>query len=811
MLISLNWLKDFVDISSEVSPKELGERLTVSTVEVEEVIDQAKLYEKMVVGEISKIQDHPDADKLKVCTTDVGLDHPVQIICGGQNIYEGMKVAVAMVGSKVRWHGQGNLVELKKAKIRGVESHGMICASAEIGLASSVEAQLEGQHGVMDLKIKDKAGTALAEALNLDDVIIEIDNKSLTNRPDLWGHQGMAREISAIFELPLKDSVLGVEAKGKSSLNISIKDTSLCHRFTVSLVEGVKVEPSPEWLQTRLRAVGLRPINNIVDITNFVMFDVGQPTHAFDAEKLGSHIEVRLAKSSEKLRTLDGEDRELTDSTLVVTNKDEVVSLAGIIGGESTQVTDKTKSVVFEAASWNPLNLRRTALSLGTRTDASMRFDKGIDPERAILGMQRILKLVSEIIPSATISTVEDSFPTPLDEINIGISHEFIEKRIGQIFKKTQVVNILERLGYGVSEDSGNYKIVVPSWRATGDVSLPEDIVEEVARIYGYNNLEDSVPLVELRVPNIQVEVELNWKAKKYLSSTVGMHEVYNYPWVEDRVKGVLDRFGMDKDTLRIAHPPSPSNSHIVQSPLHNLLLNTETNLRFRNEFGIFELTRIFKPELSGDEAGDDKLPLQQKRLVGLKVSKELGAQELHHGIRTIIDGLLQDLQVNYDLSFGADREYLQKESSISIKSGKQVLGEFGLLPKELLNKLKIDAQIGLFFLDFDVLTKISKNKVSYESFPEFPAITRDIAIVVDSTIKYSDLEQDIRKSSNLLEQVELFDIYEDEQIGEGKRSLAWHLSFRNSKKTLTSDVADEEIKKIINSLKLNFKAILRE
>jgi len=462
MKISLNWLKDFVDLPHDITPEQLGEDLTLHTVEVEEVIDQASQYDKMVVGQIQQIQDHPDADKLKICVTDIGEKHPAQIICGGQNIYEGMKVAVAMPGAKVRWHGEGELVELKKVKIRGVESQGMICAACEIGLTD--ENPID-QPYVMDLKLDDKAGTFLAKALSLADVVIDIDNKSITNRPDLWGHYGLAREISAIYGLTfqhqteLKTENENLKTK-ENYLSVEIKDKGLCRRFTALKIDNIKVTESPEWLKQRLQALGQKPINNLVDISNYVMFELGQPVHIFDVNKMTSNnkqitIIVRKANTGETIQTLDGEERQLDNSMLVVADEEKPIAIAGVMGGGNSEVDENTTSIIIEAANFEPINIRQTSQKLNLRSEASARFEKGLDPHLAKEANQRVAQLVMELNPEAKISSAfvdEGSWGADPTILEFGI--DFINKRLGTELSVEIISDILERLGFKLTTDN---------------------------------------------------------------------------------------------------------------------------------------------------------------------------------------------------------------------------------------------------------------------------------------------------------------------------------------------------------------------
>ncbi|RKY83232.1 phenylalanine--tRNA ligase subunit beta, partial [candidate division KSB1 bacterium] len=563
MLLSLNWLKQYIDLPKNLAPKQLADDLTMATVEVESVKNMAEDFEKIVVGKVVKLEKHPNADKLKLAYVDIGYeniktlkhkDKLVKIVCGGTNLYEGMLAAVALPGAKVKWHGQGEPVVLEKAKIRGEESFGMICASNEIGLQDMFPC---GKMEVTDLsKVEGiKIGQPLSQALGLDDVVVEIENKSLTNRPDLWNHYGMARELAAIYKTKLKELNLFDKFKTQNSkLEIKISNKKLCSRYIGCVVNNVKIKKSPEWLIKRLEAVGMRAINNIVDITNYVMLDVGEPMHAFDKSKIQNpKIIVRTAKKGEKIKTLDGELRQLDETMLVIADAEKPIAVAGIMGGANSEVDEKTQSIVLEAATFDPISVRKTAQKLGLRTEASIRFEKNLDPNLAELGMRRALKLIKEILPEAEIGPMVDVDYSSKKRIAIKVEHEFLEKRVGQKLDTRVVVDVLERLGFVVktqntipstrdkAQESVLYNILVPTWRATGDVSIPEDIVEEVARIYGYDNLKEKIEMAEMRKAVYQREFEIEKKVKDYLSLGCGMNEVFNYPWTEE---GVLKNLG---------------------------------------------------------------------------------------------------------------------------------------------------------------------------------------------------------------------------------------------------------------------------
>ena len=548
MLVSFNWLKQYVKLTDAVTPEEVASKLTMSTVEVEGVKHLASTLDGIVVGKILSIEKHPDADKLKVCKVSIGSEN-LSVVCGGSNLAENMFVAMGKIGAKVRWHGEGDLIELKPAKIRGIESQGMICQSTEIGLGEKFP--LHDEREIIDLKdfvsLKN-VGKPLAEVLGLNDAVLDIDNKSMTHRPDLWGHYGLAREVAALYKKDLKPYEVPEIKTGKVlKIKVSVEDQSLCPRYMAVAVVGVKVGPSPVWLQNFLQSVGIRPINNIVDITNYIMYDIGQPMHAFDRQLLTGNKEkelnivVRRAKDGEDFTTLDGSKHKLDPSMIVISNTREGIALAGIMGGLNSEVSEGTETVVFESANFDPIIIRKTALNLGLRTDSSARFEKSLDPNLTETALKKAVALTLEFCPGARVaSNVVDVKSFGLNQGPIELSWNFLFKKIGLEVDKKEVVSILTRLGFEVKEKKDLLAVKVPTWRATKDISIPEDIVEEVARVYGYGNIRTTMPLFPIDPPETNELRELGHRLRNVLVKELAYSEVYNYSFVSaDQIKSL--------------------------------------------------------------------------------------------------------------------------------------------------------------------------------------------------------------------------------------------------------------------------------
>jgi len=807
MKISLNWIKEYVDLPEAVTPEKLAYDLTMSTVEVEEVIDQGRNFDKMVVGKVIELKEHPNADKLRLAITDVGSDECRQIVCGGTNLFEGMLVVVALPGAKVKWHGQGDLVELNPTKIRGQESFGMICASEEVGLKDILPG---GDKEIMNISFTNSLpGTPIAKVFELDDVIFDIDNKSLTNRPDLWGHYGLAREIAALYQVdlqPLSDKK--IEIRSKEKIKVRIKSDA-CFRYLGTVVDNVKVAPSPPWLKKRLQAVGQKSINNIVDLTNYVMYETGQPTHAFDYAKLaGSQIIARQANQDEPIITLDKEENKMTDDILVIADAKQAVAMAGVIGGQHSAISDNTTKVVFEAAAFDPISVRLTSQRLGVRTESSIRFEKGIDTDRAQAAMQRILQLVVKLLPEAKIGPLVDETKESTVPIKVKVDTEFINSRLGKELTVEEITKLLTSLQFNVKVKGGGLQVEVPVWRATGDVSLPEDIVEEVARMYGYNNLDFYPPTVQLVKAVRQPKFQLERKLKEYLALAAGMNEVFNYPWAEQRI---IDILGWDNEkSLGILNPPAANNKNLQTSLLPNLIKNVVSNVKNYSSFKIFELARVFLP-LNKDEQGNKDLPDQPKRLAGAVVASV--SLDVFLEVKGILQGLFNYLNIaGVKFVFPDDKSIVyETDRCLAITLGDIKIGYFGELKSVTRSKFDFkDKAVCFFELSISELFSAVSNKKVYQPLLLHPIVLRDMAVVVASNIKWQDIKKEVLKASKFVKDIELFDIYTGDKVPAGNKSVAFSISLA-ADRTFESTEVDKEIEKIMRRIEVKFKGKLRD
>ncbi len=798
MLISYNWLKEFVNLPDSLASEEVALKLTMSTVEVEGLKKQGALLANVVVGKVISEEKHANADKLKVCKVDIGSEQ-VQVVCGGSNVREGMLVALGKVGAKVKWHGEGDLVELKPTTIRGVESFGMICASTEIGLGEMFP--LKSEKEILDLTEKAesgkwKVGDDLAFALALDDVIFEIDNKSVTNRPDLWGHYGIAREVAALFKKPLKEyKIKRSKDYGKEKLTIKIEDKENCLRYIGAMMGGIKIAPSPKWMQEKLTACGVRPINNIVDITNYVTLELGRPSHAFDRRHIKDDtIIVRRAKQGEKFTTLDGQERELTDQMCMVCDAERAVDLGGIMGGLNSEIKDDTTEIILELANFNPANIRRTANALGLRTEAAVRFEKGLPPYLAEVGMWRIINLIKELIPGARLmSKIVDVNYQKEHQRKIELPMEFLDKKVGVKIEKKTVIDILQRLGFVVKAKKNVLSVAVPLWRPAKDISIPEDLVEEVARIYGYDSIKTELPMFSITPPEQNQLRLLERKIKHLLALEHGFTEVYNYSFVSPQL---LDKLSIDyTDLIELDNPVAKDRPYLRHNLWTGLLETMEKNLHQFSPVKIFEIGKVFiknKPGMRVKENSDELLPAQPTYL-GLAYA-EKGVDNPFYVVSEAVVSML------YKLGCKSELRLAEHELGKFIHAGRQAqvlvsgvgVGAICEVSPPFAERLGLEARVAVAELDLDALLSFVNDNTQYHKISQYPSIVRDIAFVIDKSVQHADIVSALKTVDPLIRSIELFDVFFGANIGEDKKSLAYHITYQSDDKTLESGEVDK-------------------
>ncbi len=793
MKLSLNWIKDYVKLPEDTDLSKLAYDLTMSTVEVEGAEDLAESFDKIVVGDILEVNPHPNADKLRVCRVDIGDGEVKEIVCGGSNLEVGMKVVVACPGAMVRWHGEGEPVEIKNTKLRGVASFGMICAAVEVGLADLFPC--EDDHGIMDItSFGAPAGTPLAQALGLDDIILEIDNKSMTNRPDLWGHYGIARELAALYDLPLVEFEK-FTPDCTDTYDVRIIDNERCPRYIGSRIEGLGVKPSPFEMQSRLWRVGLRPINALVDITNYVMLATGQPTHVFDSNHIIDHIEVRRANEGEALQLLNDKEIKLSTDDLVIADAEGAVALAGVMGGAKDSVLPETTSVILEVANFESRGVRRTALRYDNRTESSSRYEKAIDPERCDQALALAMKLFAELYPEMKVTAFNDLYPNKLVRKEIDVEFDWLDRRLGKRIPQDIVARKLGTMGYDVTFTETGMHIVVPTWRSTGDVSIKADIMEEVARMYGYENFEATQITTSFDGAINQLEVDLVRRVKEYLAFRCNMQEIFTYPWMsEEFVHAIMPT---TDGILALSTPPSPEEKYIRCSLLPNICKAIVKNERNFDEFDIFEEAQIFLDSDYTSEYAGEKLPAQHKHLGCAFVGASDDIAALFRKAKGVI-GMMPRYTHMEGFTFEKREKPYWADETVwlnIILDGKKI-GDLALLSKKsaLACGIKVLSAV-LVELDMDALVPLKSRTNRFVHMPEFPMNEYDISFLVDSSVKWDDIRTCV-KLNELLRDVKFVDEYKGKQIPAGKKSVTIRLVIGSDTKTLTG----AEIEQVANS-----------
>jgi phenylalanyl-tRNA synthetase beta chain len=812
MFVSFNWLKQYIEGSDKIDPRDLGLKLTMSTVEVESVTSSAENLDRIVVGQVKKISPHPNADRLKLVVVNIG-DEEVIVVCGGVNLKEKMLVALALPGAKVRWHGEGELIELKPTSVRGVESFGMICASDEIGLGA--EFPVKEKSEILDLTdLNLQIGRSLGEQLKTGDVVFEIDNKSLTNRPDLWGHYGLAREVAAIYGLKLKElNLFKIKAGKGKRLKVKVANSHLCSRYSAVAIDGIKVDESPTWLKERLSSIGQKPINNIVDITNYVMFDLGQPLHAFSAKKIvGGEIIVRTAHDGEKLVTLDKLARELTTHDLVIADKEKAIALAGIMGALDSEVEIGTTSVIIESANFDATCVRKTGQRLGLRTEASMRFEKSLDPNLVELALQKTINLILEIIPgSRVVSEIIDEKDFRLNCGPLDPSWSFIDSRIGQKIERKKTIQTLQRLGFAVKDNKLGLAVRIPSWRATKDVSIKEDIIEEITRIFGYDNLTPSLPRSVMVCWEENKLRQLEREIKNILSGVSAASEVLNYSFV---AKSFFKKIGCQEvDNFTLLNPWTEDLCYLRRSLLPGLLGNIETNLRFFNNLNIFEVGKVFIDDEAGELTepnGEQRLPSQEVYAAGA-ISKPKGETTFYLA-KGVVETILSKLGIEFDFQITTEiLPFGHPKQSLSLLVAGEEIGFVASLNPRVGRALDLDAEIALWQINLSKLQNNYPVLKKFEALPKFPSVELDLSLIIGEEEQWKDIQGLIKAiEPRLIKSVKLLDVFKNDKMKAGNKSLTCRIVYQSDERTLNMEEVNKIQETVINQLEKGIGAVVR-
>ncbi len=782
MNLSMKWLKEFVDI--DIKPRDFSEAMTISGSKVEGYEIEGSEISNVVVGKILSIVPHQDSDHLVICQVDIGESEPIQIVTGASNLTVGDLVPAALNNSTL----PGG-IKIKKGKLRGVESNGMLCSLGELGLTLH-DFPYAIEDGIFVLQEDCQPGQPICEAIGLDDIKVEFEITS--NRPDCFSVIGLAREAAATFDKPLTLHTPVVKAGNgscKDMLDVKIEEPSLCSVYSARIVENVRVKPSPRWMRERLRAMGVRPINNIVDITNYVMLEYGQPMHAFDLRFIEDKtIRVRRAKDGETITTLDGVDRTLTHDNLVIADSKKPVAIAGVMGGEYSGIMDDTTTIVFESACFDGSSVRTTARDQGMRTDASSRYEKGLDPNNCLPALERACELVELLDAGDVLDDIIIDDHSSHEQRRIPLETEWTNRFLNIQLTAEEMKAILKKIDCQFDGDT----ILVPTFRP--DLEHKADIAEEIARFYGYNRIP-STPLCG----DAQGKYTPRQKFEDKISNTMlalGLSEIMTYSFLSPKA---YDKIGMpEQDCLRnsvtISNPLGEDTSIMRTTALPSMLDTLARNYNNRNgAVALFELASEYYP-VEGQELPDEKTKL----IAGL-----YGSDCDFFTAKGMVEQLLDTLFIsNYEFEASSDEYAYHPGRCAHIMIDDTVIGVIGEIHPKVAENYGINERILCFTLDVDSLFAHTQTNATYTPLPKFPAVTRDLALICDETIPVRMLENAITKGAgNLLETIQLFDVYQGEQIESGKKSVAFNIVLRSAENTLAEEQVNSTMKKVMKEL----------
>lgn len=804
MFVSYRWLQEYVNIDS--TPAELAEKITRAGIEVEGVEDLNRDITGVVVGYVVEREKHPEADKLSICKVDVGQEELLQIVCGAKNVAQGQKVPVATVGAIL----PGNF-KIKKAKLRGQLSQGMICSLSELGVESKLVAK-EYSEGIYVFPSDTEIGINAMEALHMNDQVLEL---SLTpNRADAMNMLGVAYEVAAILGGEVKKPEISYqEGNGTTSdyLSVNVEATKENPLYVAKMVKNVEVKESPLWLQSRLMAAGVRPINNIVDVTNYVLMEYGQPLHAFDYDKLNSkEIVVRLAHEGEKIKTLDNQDRTLQPHHLVITNGTEAVAVAGVMGGANSEVDKATTNVLIESAVFAPLTVRIASKDLGLRSESSARFEKGIDYNRTTEAVERAAALMAllggenvEVMAGVVEVNNLDTTSTV-----ISASAERINAILGTEVSITEMAAIFTRLGFEAKEDNGVFHVTIPTRR--GDMTIVEDLAEEVGRMYGYDNIPVTLPLLEA-TPGRLTPYQAKRRGVRRFLEGAGLHEAVTYSLTSATKATRYSLEGANGQPVSLAMPMSEERSQLRLSLVPHLLDALSYNIARKNEdVALYEIGSVFLPN------GEQELPTEIQHVAGAVTGLVLdhawqGEKKAvdFYVVKGIVDGLMAKfgLCVTYK---AAQKDGLHPGRTASIVYNDKEIGFIGAVHPEVQKEMDLK-ETYVFEISLAALLGAQTEEIRYTAIPRFPSMTRDMALVVERHIPAGDIAMAIKAAGGkLLKDVHVFDLYQGDKMEEGKKSLAFSLRYFDAERTLTDEEVTSAHSKVLKAVEEQFNAVLR-
>jgi len=795
--ISFNWLKEYIDLSG-IEIQEVIDKITLAGLEIEEVIDQSKMFKNFVIGHVKEVKKHPNADKLHLCVVSDGVND-LKIVCGAPNVAENQKVVIAKIGAVI----PENNFEIAKAKIRGEESFGMLCSERELNISSNHD-------GILVLDNALEAGTTAADAIGLNDVIIEV---AITpNRQDALSHLGFARDVAAIFNRPVKFPSIDIEEINEESNSLAyveILDPDLCPRYVGKVVKNVIIKESPEWLKTRLESVGLRSINNVVDVTNFVMHEVGQPLHAFDLDYLSDNkIVVKKAGDENSFTTLDSKKRVLQSNDLMICDGEKAVAIAGVMGGENSEVTSSTKNILIESAFFNPSSVRKTAKKLGLQTDASYRFERGTDPEITVWAAKRTAQLIQLTAGGEICKGEIDAYPVKFGLKQVKLRFERISKILGYDVPNEKVTEIMTNLGFEiVSANNESVTVTIPIRRH--DIEREIDLIEEVARIYGYEKIPD-IERVKVTLEPKFDETEFENKVRETLNG-LGFYEIITNSLLSE---SVANQFG---NSIAVLNPQNMDMSNLRTSLIPGMLTTISRNIKVKeNNLQLFEIGKVFNKKNDLIKSFDDFS--EESILMGIITGKSIDtdwySKDSNYDFYDLKGYVYQFLKsiTNKEIlhSYNAEDSLLVEYSVILELAGEE-LGTIGKMNDDLISGYDIEQPVYFFIFNLEKLSNIPVEEKKFKELLKYPKVYRDLAFVIDNNITHNEVLETIRNgSSKLLHNIKLFDIFQSESLGEGKKSLAFQLEYFDVSRTLTEDEVEKDFKNIIKIVEKKFSAKLR-
>lgn len=804
MKISLNWLKDFINVDIPIN--ELEQKLSKQSTEVTQVLNQTEKYKNIVVGEIVALRKHKNADKLQVATINIG-GKKIQVACSAKNIKEGQHVPVCLDGAVVpsTYKTKEEFV-VKKMDFRGEMSEGMMCSERELDLG-------DDHTGIYILDENTEVGATLSEALELDDIILDLDLQS--NQGYCMSHVGIAREIAALLNISMnwEPSELNLpQDSTENELKIEIKNEDLCSRYTGIIMEGIKIAPSPLWMQNRLRAAGMRPINNVVDVTNYILLEIGQPMHAFDYDKIAKKnkiptIIVRESKKGEVIRSLDEKDHELPEGVLLIADVDKPIAVAGIIGGENTEIDDKTTKIVLESANFNAIKLRTGSRKLATRTDAVSRFEKNLDPNLTMIGLKRAVELLLEITEGKVVSKVVDVYPKPVKPITLTLPYERTSKVLGmEIEKETQIKN-LELLGFEVDDQGEQMAVTVPTVRR--DIKRPIDLIEEIIRIYGYDNVPLEYPLVPQKPSPLNPKTRLIRKLQNAMIG-LGYYEIQAHSMVGEKL---LNDCNMEVgEHIKIINPQAPEKEYMRMSLLPSLIWHTKENQKVNPEIKHFEIQKVFHKNY--EYKAEDRLDtyaFEPQQLTAVWGGENLS----YYDAKGVVEAILKNLNienVEYTANDGSifTSKIFHPTRSAIVKVGNSILGIIGELHPQVIENNDMEGNNLGLELDVIAILDSMPEQTFFKEFSRYQAVSQDLSLLVIEATKFKEITDLIVKTSPLVQKVSAVDQYRGEGIEKGKKSLTIRLVMQAEDRTLSPEEIEEARTKILSELEKRVKAKLR-